>query len=211
MVSRISGSLTGQPCYTGSDYEVRRGIDVSEHQLEIDWAQAAADIDFAFIRLGYRGYTEGGLFEDPYFKANIEGAIANGLDVGVYFFSQAVNVQEAIEEAEFVLERIREYDISLPVVFDWEKIEGEAELPALIPRFWMTAPWLSVRQLKTPAMSPASISTATWATMALICQSSRIINSGSPSPATFRTFTMPATSGNTPLPPASPVFLPKQT
>lgn len=52
--------------------------------------------------------------------------IANGLDVGVYFFSQAVNVQEAIEEAEFVLERIREYDISLPVVFDWEKIEGEA-------------------------------------------------------------------------------------
>ena len=123
--------VNGQPYYTGSDYEVRRGIDVSEHQLEIDWAQAAADIDFAFIRLGYRGYTEGGLFEDPYFKANIEGAIANGLDVGVYFFSQAVNVQEAIEEAEFVLERIREYDISLPVVFDWEKIEGEARTTGL--------------------------------------------------------------------------------
>ena len=117
--------LDGHPTYRGEDYEIRRGIDVSEHQYEIDWARvAAADIDFAYIRLGYRGYTQGGLFEDPYFQAKIQGALNYGLDVGVYLFSQAVNVQEAIEEAEFVIERLQGYDISLPVMYDWEKIEG---------------------------------------------------------------------------------------
>ncbi|MEA5152670.1 MAG: glycoside hydrolase family 25 protein [Oscillospiraceae bacterium] len=117
--------INGQPYYSGSDFEVQRGIDVSEHQLEIDWAQvASADVDFAFIRLGYRGYTEGGLFEDAFFQANMKGAIENGLKVGVYFFSQATSVEEATEEAEYVLERIADYDVSLPVVFDWEKIEG---------------------------------------------------------------------------------------
>lgn len=123
--------VNGQPHYTGDDYEVRRGIDVSEHQYEIDWQQAAKDLDFAIIRLGYRGYTEGGLFEDPYFQRNIEGALENGLDVGVYIFSQAINVQEAIEEAEFVLDRISGYEISLPIVFDWEKIDGEARTTGL--------------------------------------------------------------------------------
>ena len=117
---------SGYPTYTGSDYQVLRGIDVSEHQHEIDWAQVAASgVDYAYVRLGYRGYTEGGLFEDPYFRANVEGALANGLQVSVYFFSQAISVQEAIEEAEFVLERIKDYNITLPVVYDWEKINGE--------------------------------------------------------------------------------------
>lgn len=117
---------SGCPTYTGSDYQVLRGIDVSEHQHEIDWAQVAASgVDYAYVRLGYRGYTEGGLFEDPYFRANVEGALANGLQVSVYFFSQAISVQEAIEEAEYVLARISDYNITLPVVYDWEKINGE--------------------------------------------------------------------------------------
>ena len=117
---------SGCTTYTGSDYQVLRGIDVSEHQHEIDWAQVAASgVDYAYVRLGYRGYTEGGLFEDPYFRANVEGALANGLQVSVYFFSQAISVQEAIEEAEYVLARIRDYNITLPVVYDWEKINGE--------------------------------------------------------------------------------------
>ena len=117
---------SGCPTYAGSDYQVLRGIDVSEHQHEIDWAQVAASgVDYAYVRLGYRGYTEGGLFEDPYFRANVEGALANGLQVSVYFFSQAISVQEAIEEAEYVLARIRDYNITLPVVYDWEKINGE--------------------------------------------------------------------------------------
>ena len=109
--------------YLGSDYEVLRGIDVSEHQLDIDWNSVAqSGVDYAYIRVGRRGYTEGGLFEDPYFKANVQGAQNAGLKVGVYMFSQAITVQEAIEEARFVLERIGAYNITLPVVFDWEKI-----------------------------------------------------------------------------------------
>ena len=114
----------GVPKYVGEGYETLRGVDVSEHQYDIDWAAVAASgVDFAYIRLGYRGYTQGGLFEDAYFKANIEGAKSNGIKVGVYFFSQAINVQEAIEEADFVLERIEQYDIDLPVMYDWEKME----------------------------------------------------------------------------------------
>ena len=117
--------INGQPHYKGTDYEVQRGIDVSEHQLEIDWAAVSkADVDFALIRLGYRGYTEGGLFEDAYFKANIQGALDNGIGVGVYFFSQATTVEEATEEANFVIDRLKGYNVTLPVVFDWEKIEG---------------------------------------------------------------------------------------
>lgn len=115
----------GRPVYTGSAYEVKYGVDVSEHQWDIDWQQAAGALDFAMIRLGYRGYTEGGIFEDPYFKTNMTGALASGLDVGVYFFSQAVSVQEAIEEAQFVIERLADYEVRMPVVFDWEKIEAD--------------------------------------------------------------------------------------
>lgn len=110
--------------YNGEEYEVLCGIDVSEHQLDIDWAQVAhSGVDYAYIRVGRRGYTEGGLFEDPYFTANIKGAQNAGIKVGVYMFSQAISVQEAIEEANFVLDRIGNYNITLPIVFDWEKIE----------------------------------------------------------------------------------------
>ena len=116
--------INGQPYYEGDDFETLRGIDVSEHQYEIDWSQAAANIDFAFIRLGYRGNTEGGIYLDPYYEANIQGAADNGLDVGVYFYSQAITVQEAIEEAEFVLENLQGRQTTLPVVYDWEKVEG---------------------------------------------------------------------------------------
>ena len=118
-------SNDGRIEYTGTDYDVLRGVDVSEHQLDIDWEQVAASgVDYAYIRVGWRGYTEGGLFEDAYFERNIQGALDAGLHVGVYMFSQAVTVQEAIEEADFVLERIWKYNVTLPVVFDWEKIEA---------------------------------------------------------------------------------------
>lgn len=113
------------PVYTGNEFDVLRGLDISEHQLEIDWAQVAeADIDYVFIRLGRRGYSEGGLFEDSYFRQNITGAQRYGIPVGVYFFSQAITVQEAFEEANFVLEHLSGYNLDMPVVFDWERIEG---------------------------------------------------------------------------------------
>ena len=118
-------SVNGLPTYTGNDYRTSVGIDVSEHQWEVDWQAAAQAIDFAYIRLGYRGYTEGGLFLDPWYEKNIAGASAAGLDTGVYFFSQATNVVEAIEEAEFVIDHLRGYRVDLPVIFDWEKIDAE--------------------------------------------------------------------------------------
>lgn len=113
-----------KPVYTGSAYTTLRGIDVSEHQWGIDWKKVGqSDVDFAYIRLGYRGYTEGGIFEDPYFKDNMTGALSNGLQVGVYFFSQAISVEEAIEEANYILDRIKNYNVTLPIVFDWEKLD----------------------------------------------------------------------------------------
>lgn len=116
-------SQDGAPAYVGTAFNVLRGADVSEHQQEIDWTQAAPALDFAYIRLGYRGYSVGNLVEDAYFEQNMRGALNNGLPVGVYLFSQATTVAEAIEEARFVLERLEGYRISLPVMFDWEKID----------------------------------------------------------------------------------------
>ena len=110
--------------FIGEGYDVYRGIDVSEHQKYIDWQSVArSGIDYAYIRVGWRGYTEGGLYQDAYFESNIREAINAGLDVGVYMFSQAITVQEAIEEANFVLERIAGYNVTMPIVFDWEKVE----------------------------------------------------------------------------------------
>jgi len=102
------------------------GVDVSSHQKEIDWAKVSASgVKFAMIRAAYRGYTQGSLKEDEYFRRNIEGAAAAGLDVGVYLFSQAVNEAEAVEEAGFLMGLIKDYDISYPVVFDWERQSAE--------------------------------------------------------------------------------------
>lgn len=103
------------------------GIDVSAYQGEIDWEQVAeSEVEFVMIRLGYRGYSSGKIQEDEYAQANYVGAKAAGLKVGVYFFSQALNEREALEEAAFVLSRIRGWDLDLPVVYDWEYVKKEA-------------------------------------------------------------------------------------
>ncbi len=107
-----------------------KGIDVSKHQGEIDWAQVAADgVEFAFIRVGNRGYGSGAIVEDPQFEANIVGATTNNIRVGVYFFSQAITVEEAKEEAQFVLDKIAPYKLSCPIVLDVEKVaDSEARM-----------------------------------------------------------------------------------
>ncbi len=106
------------------------GIDVSEHNGEIDWDKVAADgIDFVFIRAGYRGYGSGKLVEDKCFQYNYAEAKRVGLSVGVYFFTQAVTEAEAVEEADFVLERISVSGADIPIGIDVEKIdEPEAEV-----------------------------------------------------------------------------------
>ena len=104
------------------------GVDVSAHQGEIDWQKVAdSGVDFAIIRAGYRGYgQEGKLLQDENFEQNIRGALNAGLDVGVYFFSQATNVWEVEEEAQQLLKALEGYPITYPVVFDWERITHSA-------------------------------------------------------------------------------------
>ena len=102
-------------------YRVVNGIDVSSHNGKIDWnAVKKAGIEYAMIRVGYRTLQSGGLFEDTNFRTNIDGALKAGLKVGVYMFSQATAEWEAIEEANFALERVKGYSITLPIVIDYE-------------------------------------------------------------------------------------------
>lgn len=102
------------------------GIDVSKYQGDVDWDKVkAAGAEYAIVRLGFRGNREGTLELDPYFIQNVEGAAKAGLNVGVYFFSQAVTIKEAQEEAAFVLENIKDYQITYPVIFDTEEMAGK--------------------------------------------------------------------------------------
>ncbi len=111
--------------YDGDNrYTYRLGIDVSHHDGDIDWdAVEESGIDFVILRIGYRGYgAEGLLNEDKKFREYIDGAHEAGLDVGVYIFSQAVDAEEAREEARLVLNILDGYHIELPVVFDPESV-----------------------------------------------------------------------------------------
>ncbi len=104
------------------------GIDVSEFQgEEIDWKLVKdSGVEFVLIRLGYRAYGESGaLVTDAMYEQNIQGALDAGLDVGVYFFSQAISGAEAVQEADFVLEHIKPYDINGPVIYDTEEIKWD--------------------------------------------------------------------------------------
>ena len=99
-----------------------KGIDVSYHQGEIDWQAVAADgVEFAIIRVGIRGYGTGKVVLDEMFEQNIQGALNNGIKVGVYFYSHSIN-QEVEEEVNLVLEQLAPYKITGPVVYDAEKV-----------------------------------------------------------------------------------------
>lgn len=107
-----------------------KGIDVSSHQGKIDWNLVAQDgVEFAIIRVGFRGYgSEGKLVVDEQFENNIKGAQAAGIKVGVYFFSQAINEAELLEEANLVLEKIAPYKLDCPVVYDVEKTSSAGRM-----------------------------------------------------------------------------------
>lgn len=119
-------SQRGLRYYIDGDKKSHAGIDVSYAQKEIDWNKVRnSGIEFAMIRAGYRGYESGKLNVDEYFEKNMKGALAAGIETGVYFFSQATNEKEAREEAEFVLNLIKDYNITYPVAFDWETVPDE--------------------------------------------------------------------------------------
>lgn len=107
-------------------YKIIEGIDVSKYNKTIDWkAVKKAGIDFAFVRTSYRGYGKAGsLADDPYAEENMKNAAAAGVRVGAYIFSQAITVKEAQEEADYLLNSVKGYNITMPLVFDFEYFEG---------------------------------------------------------------------------------------
>lgn len=109
------------------------GIDVSKYQGEIDWEKVKADgIDYAILRLGYRGYGTGKMVLDETYEDNLENAEKAGMDIGVYYFTQAITPEEAVEEAEMVLEYIKGHRILYPVIVDIEDVpSGEARTAGL--------------------------------------------------------------------------------
>lgn len=112
--------------YRDKNYKTRRGVDVSYHNGTINWKKVKkSGIDFAFIRLGYRGYGQSGTLQiDKQFKRNLKNAKKAGIDVGVYFFSQAISKKEAIREANLVIETLHGEQLDLPVVYDPERVLG---------------------------------------------------------------------------------------
>ncbi|MCR4589734.1 MAG: glycoside hydrolase family 25 protein [Lachnospiraceae bacterium] len=105
------------------------GIDVSKYNKDIDWAKVKdAGIEYAIIRMGYRGSSTGALVEDPYYERNVKGAKDAGLKIGVYFFTQALNETEAIEEASMVESLITAEELTLPVFLDVESAGGRGDL-----------------------------------------------------------------------------------
>lgn len=105
--------------------DAKFGIDVSKWNKEINWEQLRKEgVEFAIIRVGYRGSSTGSLVVDPYFEQNIKGALDNGIDVGVYFFTQAIDEREAVEEASIVLSLIKGYHVTYPVFIDSEGAGG---------------------------------------------------------------------------------------
>ncbi len=117
----VDGYMT---CVTGA-YSL--GVDVSEYRGNINWEKVKnAGMEFAIIRVGGRGWGTGKLYPDGKAEEYYQGAKKAGLQVGVYFFSQAVSAEEALEEAQYTLSLIEGWDLELPVVFDWEYVSGEA-------------------------------------------------------------------------------------
>ncbi len=125
--------------YNGGDFAYRNGyitcisgksqlgVDVSEYQGDIDWQTVAEeDIAFAMVRLGFRGYGQSGiLMTDSKAADNLAGAKDAGLNIGAYFYSQAISVEEAIEEANFALQILDGRKLDMPLVFDWEIFSTE--------------------------------------------------------------------------------------
>lgn len=148
----------------------RIGIDVSYFQDNIDWSKVKnAGIDFVMLRMGFRGYSEEGkLVVDEKFHQYMKEAQAAGLDTGVYFFSQAVNEEEAKEEAEFVHQECKDYKLTCPVAFDTEKIKGDtARTDQLKPEEFTDITIAFCEKIKEYGYEPIIYANAKWLTTKL--------------------------------------------
>lgn len=120
-MARLKNDENGYLSYADDKFKSLLVVDVSDHNGKIDWEKVKdSGVQGAMIRVGYRGWGNAEIVEDRYFQSNIAGAKAQGINVGVYFYSQATTPEEAIEEAEFVMDKVWGRRINLPVAFDME-------------------------------------------------------------------------------------------
>ncbi len=123
-----TGRYEGEATYSKGDVTAKKGIDVSKFQGDIDWNKVKNDgVEFAFIRLGYRGYESGKIVTDEKYEDNITGCNDAGIDCGVYFFTEALNEEEGREEADYVLELLDGHHVELPIVLDVEQSANTAK------------------------------------------------------------------------------------
>ena len=201
-------SLGGFTIYTAANAASHIGIDVSTFQGEIDWAQVkAAGVEFAMLRAGGRGYGEHGtIYEDSSFIQNIQGALGAGVEVGVYFFSQAVTEEEAREEAQSVLNWISPYQITYPLVFDWETVEDSAAPTTWTRRLSPPAPKPSAMRWRPRDTPPWSISTAIRVTACTTWPSWADMSSGWRGTPPSLILPIPSRCGSTAIRARSPVL-----
>ena len=117
-----TGKYEGEALYDDGNVKAKKVIDVSKFQGDIDWQRVKDDgVEAAYIRLGYRGYSSGEIVVDEKYEDNISACNEFGIDCGVYFFTEAVNEEEAREEADFCIENLGEYSTALPIAIDVEE------------------------------------------------------------------------------------------
>ena len=118
---------SGRMLYKDESVNILTGIDVSNHQNDINWAAVSDDgIDYVMLRIGYRGWGSKGIMGiDERLEANYEGAKNAGLAVGGYFYSQATTPEEAREEALFLLDAVKDMEFDFPIAYDWEYVDNE--------------------------------------------------------------------------------------
>ena len=123
-VKIYEGNTSNAQQFKFKELSLRYGIDVSSHNGNVDWEEVrkSGKVDYAIIRAAYRGYETGRIVTDSKFERNVKNATKNGIDIGLYFFTQAINEQEAVEEANYVLDLVRKYDVNVryPIIIDTE-------------------------------------------------------------------------------------------
>ena len=153
----------GLMTYKDSSYKLSTGIDVSSHNGAVDWPAVKTDgIEFAMLRIGYRGAQNGILHEDEYIDANMEQAIQNHLRVGVYFFSSATSSKEIDEEVDLVLNKIKGYKITMPVVFDMEEFDQGGRIDDLSMEQRTKLALRFCKKIKEAGYTPMIYGNMTW-------------------------------------------------
>lgn len=145
-----------------------KGIDVSKYQKDVNWEKVAADgVDYAFIRVGYRGYGTGAILVDEYFHQNARDANKAGVAIGAYFFSQAINAEEAVEEAELAIEALKDYDVTYPVAIDLEDVSEDSRTSGMTREEYTEVAIAFCERIKEAGYTPMIYCNSRWFTMNL--------------------------------------------